>query len=215
MMNAVTPNRVLNSGHVFLTGLLLGAASYLAAEALVPVGVASPGEHDLLLANRLGFVYPPLIGLWLGWLQRSWLRAAAGALAGVAVGLIYLLLCSHNFLAVMVAFPCLCGGVFAAVVGSNRDSWLAGLGARLAKGLAAGFILGLIYMVALNVGVGIILSGDVDLEDFTSHYVAAMWRAGPVALALASGVFLILLRWAVGLTRVRLVVFEEAADERG
>jgi hypothetical protein len=211
-MKASTPNRVLNGGQVFLCGLLIGAVSFLVAEALVPASVASLGEHDLLLANRLGFIFPPLLGIWLGWVQRSWTRALTGMLAGFGVGLIYFLLCERNFLAVMVAFPCLCGGAFAAVVGSNMDNWLSGFGIRLLKGLVAGLVLGLAYMIVLNMGAGIILGGRYEEEDFANRYVAMMWRAGPVALGLASGAFLVLLRWAVGMTRIRLVVLEDVAS---
>jgi hypothetical protein len=46
--------------------------------------------------------------------------------------------------------------------------------------------------------------------EYTDGYIRTMWRAGPVALGLASSLFVVLLRWAIGLTRVRLVVFEDA-----
>jgi hypothetical protein len=36
-----------------------------------------------------------------------------------------------------------------------------------------------------------------------------MWRTGPVALGASSGLFFPLIRWAVGLTRVKLIVFED------
>jgi hypothetical protein len=98
-----------------------------------------------------------------------------------------------------------------AALGSNRDPWLWGLGARLGKGLVAGFVLGVVYMVVLNfVGASFPVGIPVD-EDFTKRYVSMMWQTGPVALGLASGLFLILFRWAVGLTSVRLVVFEDVS----
>jgi len=79
-------NRKVGSGMVFLSGLAAGVVIYLFAECLTPKNVASPGDHDILLADRLGFIYTPLVGLWLGWLQRSWRRAIAGALVGVGIG---------------------------------------------------------------------------------------------------------------------------------
>src|SRR5262245_38978695 len=101
----------MNTGLFFLIGLIVGVICYFIAEALTPMQVANPGDHDILLANRLGFIYTPVVGLWLGWLQRSWPRALLGAFAGVAVGLCYMYLCaSRNFLAIMVGFPCLLGG---------------------------------------------------------------------------------------------------------
>jgi len=202
-------NRKPTSGQVFLVGAILGASCFLLAESLVPREVSSPGEHDLFLANRLGLLFTPLVGTWLGWLQRSWLRALFGAMLGILIGLLYLILCGRNFLAVMVAFPCLLGGVFAMLAGSNREPWFENLGVRLGKGLVAGFVLGLVYAVALNVvGAGFLPHFRIT-GDFTSRYVSMMWKAGPVALGLAGGLFLILMRWAVGLTRVRFILFED------
>jgi hypothetical protein len=210
-MSNLPENRKPTNGQVFLFGGALGASCFLLAEFLVPRQVNGPAEHDLLLAHRLGFIYAPLLGLWLGWLQRSWPRALLGAMLGVLIGGLYFLLCGWNFLAVMVAFPCLLGGVFAMLLGSNCDPWLRGLGARLGKGLVAGFVLGVVYMVVLNF-VGASFPDSIQGGgDFTKRYVGIMWQAGPVALGLASGLFLILFRWAVGLTSMRLVVFEDVS----
>jgi hypothetical protein len=98
------------------------------------------------------------------------------------------------------------------LAGSNRDSWLKNLGARLGKGLTAGFALGLAYMVILNIIAAILLPDFWIGEDVTGQpgrYVSMMWTAGPIALGLAGGLFLILIRWAVGLTRVRIVLLED------
>jgi hypothetical protein len=151
-MSSTSENRRFNPGAAFLTGIVAGVLCYFLAEWLIPKQVASPGDHDVLLANRLGFIYAPIVGVWLGWLQRSWRRALLGAATGVLIGFAYTWLCaSRNFLAIMVGFPCLLGGVMAGVVGSNRSKWLAGLGGRLGKGLVAGLVLGFVYMVTLNV----------------------------------------------------------------
>ncbi len=213
-MNTATENRNPNTGLVFLTGLLIGVIFYLIAEAITPKDVSNPGEHDVLLANRLGFIYTPIVGLWLGWLQRSWSRAAIGAFVGVVIGFIYMRLCaSRNFLAIMVGFPCLLGGVLATAAGSNRSAWLTGLGARLGKGLLAGLVLGFVYMVILNVA-GAMMESPDDAASDTASYIATMWRAGPIALGLSSGLFFILIRWAVGLTRVRMLVFETTQPQQ-
>jgi hypothetical protein len=214
-MNALSENRKLKTGQVFLFGLVVGVVCYLLAEFLTPKQVADPGEHDLLLANRLGFIYTPVVGLWVGWLQRSWRRASIGALVGIIIGALYLSLCeSHNFLAIMVGFPCLLGGAFAALVSSNRSNWFRDSGARLGKGLLAGLVLGFVYMVVLNLGGfmfgGLPIFGPVgNMDDFTQRYIAMMWRTGPVALGISGGLFFILIRWALGLTRAKLFVFED------
>jgi len=205
----------MNAGLVFLSGMVLGIICYLIAEWLTPKQVANPGDHDILLANRLGFIYTPVVGLWLGWLQRSWRRAIAGALVGVVIGFIYMWLCaSRNFLAIMVGFPCLLGGGLAAVAGSNRSPWLTGLGARLGKGLLAGLVLGFVYMLTLNVAGGMVMTAHDRVDDETQSYITMMWRAGPVALGISSALFFVIIRWAVGLTRVRLLVFEETDAQR-
>ena len=76
----------------------------------------------------------------------------------------------------------------------------------------AGLVLGVVYMIALNIVFSSVFEQDF-VHDPTPAYVRAMWRAGPIALGLASGFFFPLIRWAVGLTRVRLLVFEEAEPE--
>ena len=204
-MNGTPANRRIKAGLVFLSGLMFGGLCYLIAEGLTPKQVANSGDHDILLAIRLGFIYTPIVGFWLGWLQRSWRRAFLGALVGAVIGVFYMWLCgSRNFLAIMVGFPCLLGGGLAALIGSNRSHWLAGFGARLGKGLLAGFVLGLVYMFTLNM-VGSMLAPP---WTGTGDYVSMMWRAGPIALGLASGLFFVLIRWAVGLIRLK-PIFEE------
>jgi len=204
-------NRRLTTGQVSLIGLALGVACYLVAEWFTPKNVGSPGEHDVLLAIRLGLIYVPMVGLCVGWLQNSWRRAAVGAAVGVLIGVLYWVLSvSGNFLAIMVGFPCLLGGLFAALVGSNRDEWVKGLGRRFGKGLLAGLVLGFVYMLVLNVVAGMLAQPYTSPADYTDGYIRTMWRAGPVALGLASALFVVLLRWAIGLSRVRLVVFEDA-----
>jgi hypothetical protein len=215
-MTAMTDNRRINTGLVFLSGLAIGVVCYLLAEWLTPQQINSSGHHDILLANRLGFIYTPVVGLWLGWLQRSWPRALLGAAVGILIGFIYMWLCSGgNFLAIMIGFPCLLGGVLAVAAGSNRSPWLSDSGIRLGKGLLAGLVLGFVYMFILNV-VGAIVRDDADAySDHKTAYVRMMWRAGPVALGLASALFFILMRWAVDLTRVKILVFEENEVPKG
>ncbi len=41
-----------------------------------------------------------------------------------------------------------------------------------------------------------------------------MWRDGPVALGISSALFFVLMRWAVGLTRVKLLVFEDVEPRK-
>lgn len=207
-----TDNRRVSAGLVFLAGVVIGVACFLLAELLTPKNVATPGDHDVLLAQRLGFIYTPIVGLWLGWLQNSWKRALLSAGVGAVIGFIYMALCAtRDFFAIMVGFPCLLGGLLAALAGSNRSNWLRQLAARFGKGLLAGFVLGFVYMVILNIAGPLVTR--VRLDDEPTHaYVVMMWRSGPIALGLASGLFFPLLRWAVGLVRLR-PIFEDTPSD--
>jgi len=193
-------NRHFPTWAVLLQGLALGLGAFAIAELSLPRGL-DPGDHDMMLAQRLGLVYTPLVGAWLGWLQRSRRRAALGALAGVGIGIAYYLLClSRDFFAIMVGFPALLGGGMAAIVGSNRSHGVGALFGRLAKGLVAGVVLGFAYMFLLN----LILNSLVDPAVLFAGYASHMWKGGLPAMAVSSALFLVLLRWAVGLVRVRV-----------
>jgi hypothetical protein len=95
-----------------------------------------------LLANNLGFLFPPFVGLWAGWVRRSWPWAMAGSIIGFVIGGRYYLLCGHNSLAVMMAFPCLLGSAACVALGIGERSWRDRNIARYGKGLAAGLVLG-------------------------------------------------------------------------
>src|SRR5260221_908238 len=143
-------NRHFPTWMVLLQGLALGLGAFAIAELSLPRGL-DPGDHDMMLAQRLGLVYTPLVGAWLGWLQRSRRRALLGELPGVWIGIASYLLCiSRDFFAIMVGFPALLGGGMAAIVGSNRSNGVGALFGRLAKGLVAGLGLGFAYMFPLN-----------------------------------------------------------------
>jgi hypothetical protein len=190
-------NIKLSAFQVFLCGAGVGALSFIVAEFLNPKSGVTPSQHDLALAHRIGFVFPALAGWWAGWLQRSLARMIAGMTIGSGIGFIYASLCGteFNFLAILMGFPCCCGGLLAMLLGSNRDSWLTGLPARFFKGLVAGLVCGVVYTVLLNIVTAILLP-----YDFSTHeYVRAMWRAGIPALGIAGGFFFLLLRWALKL----------------
>ena len=192
-------NTTLSSLQVFLCGVGIGALSYVIAELAIPKTANTPSSHDLALAHRIGFIFPALTGWWVGWLQRSLSRMIAGIAVGSGVGYLYAALCGSDpdFLAIMIGFPCFCGGLFAMLIGSNRDKWLNGMGARLIKGLLAGLACGVVYSVLLSVIAGITISNPYSMtqEDF----VNGMWRAGPPALGIGGGVFFLLFRWAIRL----------------
>ncbi len=185
-------------------GLVLGVAVFLAAEWLVPLDVRTPGIHDLRLATRLGLILPPLVGLWLGRQFRSSTIALVGVLVGLVVGSIYGWLCNvsydllGDFFHIQVTFPSICGAVYAGLVPSKPADWSSGLLLRLFRGLLAGFALGAVYMLVLNVGAFMVLG--YRLQDTVDSYVSMMWRVGPIALGLATALFLPLLRWAIGQT---------------
>lgn len=67
---------------------------------------------------------------------------------------------------------------------------------RFLKGLLAGFVLGLVYMVLLNV-FGLYPLPGFDFS--TAAYRQTMWLGGTAAMGVASGCYLLLLHWSAGL----------------
>jgi hypothetical protein len=191
------PNMRLSRWAVFGMGAVAGAVSFVVANSTIPVG--SPSQHDLILAHHIGYIFPAMAGLWAGWIQKSLARMIAGMMCGSMVGWAYATLCGDefNFFAIMMGYPAICGGGLALLIGSNRDDWLAGSLGRLWRGTVAGLVCGIVYMVALNIGMAFFISWP--LVDET--YCRAIWKAGPPALALGGGLFFLLLRWALRLSQ--------------
>src|SRR5687768_11839660 len=102
--------------------MAVGAGSFLLSMLLIPADVSSLSEHDLRLANHLGFIYPPIVGLWAAWVRRSLPWAIFGVVSGLGIGTLYFALCRYNFLAVMVGFPCLLGGCTSVLLGTKLNS---------------------------------------------------------------------------------------------
>ncbi len=178
----------------FVVGAVLGCVSFVAAVSLIPGDVPSSSIQNLLLANYVGFWFPILVGLWSGWTRHSWRWAAGGVAVGFAIAACYYLLCGDTLLAVMVACPCLLGGMACAAFGSGDNSWYDGILARFGKGLLAGCVFGLVSMVVLNL---------LGISWFQAHSLAdcqwTTWHDGPVAMGAASGLYLVLFVWAANL----------------
>ena len=69
---AARPRTVLlGKWWVLFVGAILGCMSFIAAIAPMSGSEIPPG-HDPMLANNLGFLFPPLVGLWVGCTRRSW-----------------------------------------------------------------------------------------------------------------------------------------------
>lgn len=194
--------RSVSSGLLLFTGSVLGAASFLLGMALIPSSIDSPSSHDLRLAQNLGFIYPPLLGLWAGWVRRSLPWAIFGILSGLSIGLAYYALCSTNFLAVMVGYPCILGGATSVLLGTKHHSWISGIPQRLARGLVAGFVLGFTYMLTLNIAFPFTSPG-FPYSNSVSDHSTGMWIAGTSALSLSSALHLLVFHWSAGLTDYR------------
>jgi hypothetical protein len=193
-------NRHVAMWMVMLHGLVLGAAAFAVAEVSLPRPL-DPTNHDVMLAQRLAFIFTPAVGAWLGWLQRSRNRILAGAVVGLGIAAAYYVLSmTKDFFAIMVGFPALLGAVLAGAIGSNRSHGFIAFLGRLGKGLIAGLVLGFAYMFLLNV----ILASVVPQRRLFEAYADEMWKGGLPAMAIASALFLVLIRWAVGLVRVHL-----------
>lgn len=188
-----------SGGAAIATGLVVGSLCYLLVQASTSSVVTSPGDHDLLITRRLGFILAPAVGFWVGWLQRSWRRALLGGGLGLAMAWIYFLVCSSSEARIgQFVVVSMLGGTFAAFCGSNRSDWLHGLGGRFAKGLVAGFLFGLAYTALISVGARAFWPGSGNV-DYLGAHIRMMWRAGPVALGLAAAVLFPFVRWALDL----------------
>jgi len=179
-------------------GSVAGGVSFVIAKMLIPASVSDISRHDLHLAKNIGFVFPAMLGLALGWVERSLLRMLLAMTTGSALGAIYAQLCGDRFeyVSAMLGFPCVIGGVYALLLGRDRRSWLGEAPWRFLKGLVAGFVCGFVYTISLNVVViPILFTSSVPYE----NYSKLMWLMGPLALTLAGGVFLPLFCWSLGL----------------
>ena len=179
-----------------LAGAIIGAGSFLIAMSLVPVDLNSLSQHDLALANNIGFIFPPFVALWASWVRRSTIWAFLGIAIGLLIGLSYYLLCGYNFLAVMVAFPCLLGGCASVLLGIKHDEMYRGIPKRFYRGLLAGLALGITYAVSLNVLAFFLLAS---FRPDVSEYSSMMWRAGTIAMALSSGIYFLLFHWSASI----------------
>ncbi|HBL27730.1 MAG TPA: hypothetical protein DD490_12905 [Acidobacteria bacterium] len=196
---SLTSHRQMDHERLVLIGLGSGTLCYLLAGLLTP-RAGSIQEHDLWLTQRLGFILVPALALGLGWLQRSWRRALIGGVFGLLIGWFCHRLCESTFQPILPALPILLGGVFAAFCGSQRADWLQGLGARLAKGLLVGFVIGVVYIALLSLGSLLFWPRAGDL-DYTAAYIRMTWRAGPLAFSLVGALLFPSIRWAAALTQ--------------
>ena len=191
-------NRQAGLGKAALVGLVAGVATYALAERLLPSTGLGLTEFDLLLARRLLWLYSAAVAVWLGWLQRSWRRGLYGIGIGVVLGAAYTGT-SESSSVMVVAVPCALGGAYSALVGSNHSQGLAGLFGRIARGLAAGFVLGAAYLAVLTWLTSRLVIPDV--TGLIQDCIAMTRDTGPIAFGVASALFFPLVRWAVGLTR--------------
>jgi hypothetical protein len=179
---------------VFLSGVICGIACFVMATVLVPADVPSWSVHDLRLAANLSFIYPVVVGLWSAWLRRSFYWAIFGIISGIGIGTASYLFCSYHVMAAIMVFPCLLGGVALLLFGESRPSWISGAPQRFGKGLVAGLVLWFVYVLLLNaIGAFLLTPFQVPTID---DYNSMMWRAGPIAMGTASGLYFLLFRWA-------------------
>ncbi|MBN1854879.1 MAG: hypothetical protein JW829_19250 [Pirellulales bacterium] len=179
--------------YVFGIGALIGVVSFVLSMAAIPSDISNASIHDLMLANNLGFIYPPIIGFWCGFVRRSLRWMLLGITVGLVLGTLYKLLCGYNYLLVMVAFPCVLGGLASSLLGQEKRPYVERSILRFLKGLVAGFVLGLVYMVILN-ALGMIILPIFNPS--TAQYREMMWYAGTIAMTVASGLHLLLFHWS-------------------
>ena len=119
--------------------------------------------------------------------------------AQLTMGCIYRALCGWDAATqfVVYLYPSLLGGVAACVLGNGSPGWINSAYLRFLKGLLAGLVLGTVYLSLLNQ----LWEPVLKLVDQSNNvYRQATWIAGTTAMSTASGVFLLIFRWAANLT---------------
>jgi len=189
--------RIPSRFFVFVAGALMGGVSFVICMAAIPPD-AIVMEHDLALAKNMGSLYPPILGYWCGFSRRSLRWMFLGIAMGMLIGALYRLLCGYDFLGVMVLFPCLLSGLASLILGHGQRPYVKRAIARLLKGLLAGFVLGFVYMFVL-----ILVSMFVMQTSYpsTPGYRHMMWYVGTTAMAVSSGLYLLLFHWASDIAR--------------
>ncbi len=192
---------------VCLAGAGIGALSFAVAMFLIPNDVASPSQHDLILAGNLGFIFPPLVGFWAGVVRRSLLWIMIGVSVGPVIGTLYKTFCGQEFdwFTVVIGLPCFLSGLTAAALGYGKHSWLDGVLGRFIKGLLAGLVLALVYFVILSAICSALIATFARPSDLVrppiERFHAMMWCAGIVALSIAGGIYLPLFHRCANLKR--------------
>ena len=178
------------------TGLIVGVACHFAAAALVP---KAPKDliYLIMLIERLIAIYAAVVGLWLGWLQKSWWRPALG----VGIGIAAWLCCEAtrvsspgSWLPLMIFLPPMLGATLAALVGSGRHA-----GLRLVRGLVAGAVFAFVYGgILLVAGMDMLVPAiaDAPIPVFEAKFAVYVHEIGPLAMAVASMLFFPLIRRA-------------------
>jgi hypothetical protein len=162
-------------------------------------------EPNLFFVICLDVLYPSILGLWLGWLQRSWPRALCGFVLGVVVGLLgeplnlalrsrHVAWHGESVLERMCFTLWLTSVLFALFLTFERDAWLGSWWRRLWSRLIGGFLTGLAVVILAAI-LDMISTGLI--ERASRFYV--LWIAGPLVMGLVIGMFAMLLLWAVGL----------------
>lgn len=213
---------------LFLMGAGLGAISFSAATALIPFSFGLANSHSGTLAINLVFIYPALLGLWVGWIRRSarWAifgfvtgMAAAGSVCIAVYGTIVFVL-PLRLLQLAVVVPCVLGGAMSALLGTKTESRLSGALQRLVRGVIAGFLLGFIY------GIIFVLLFPMSLpeypyfkytpfpnmhepENLSAAWIFRLWISGTLAFTISSAFFLTVFYRSAGFSSTRSV-----GDER-
>jgi hypothetical protein len=210
---------------LLIMGAGLGAISFSAAMALIPASIDSTHSLKWRLATNLFFIYPALLGLWVGWIRRSRPLAVFGVVFGIAAaGSAFIAL--HGTIVsvpplrlhqIVVVVPCVLGGAMSALLGTKTESWISGVPQRLVRGIIAGFVLGFTYGMIFSQVFPMSLPEypyfkftpfpPTDPEDspVSAAWIFRLWISGTLALTISSAVFLIVFHWSAGLNRARSV----------
>ena len=204
-----------------MMGAGLGAISFSAAMALIPASIDSTHSLKWRLATNLFFIYPALLGLWVGWIRRSKPWAVFGVVSGIAAaGSVFIALYGTivsvlplRLVQIVVVAPCVLGGAMSVLLGTKIESWMSGVPQRLVRGVIAGFVLGFTYGIIFSQAFPMSLPEypyfkftpfpPMDPADSSAAWIFRLWISGTLALTISSALFLMVFHRSAGLDRPR------------
>jgi hypothetical protein len=177
-------------------GAAMGVVAFTFSMVLIPSQLASNHDHDRLLAQNLGIVFPLLLGFWSGYVQQSLRAILVGISVGALLGGLHRGLCGYDSMVLLLVSPIFLSGAAALGMGRGPERWSQQARVRLMKGVLLGVGLLLVGISSFAVSIDEIVT---NLKLQLPQYRQLLWLTGPICMAIMGGFFLVFFHWAAGL----------------